>query len=95
MSDTEHAQMFTRTSEKTPPYLAYAATVAVPFSAHPWGHRKITPLPRKISPAGGELHLDTRNHAATLRVMRVLIRCTACLVGTVERLQLEGERAAS
>lgn len=81
VGDTEHAQVFTRTAGKTPPYLACAATAAVPLSAHPWGHRKITPLLWKISPAGGEPGLDTSNHAATLRVMRILIRCTQPALG--------------
>lgn len=40
MGDTEHAQVFPRTAEKTPPYSAYTATAAVPALCPALGTQK-------------------------------------------------------
>lgn len=76
MSDTEHAQIFTRTAEKTPPYLACTATAAGGTAVPSPGDGRIPALPWTIAPAGGAPASDTSNCAATLCVTRVLIRCT-------------------
>lgn len=81
MGGTEHARVFPRTAEKTPPYSAYTATAAVPAQCQPRGQRRITRLPWKSSPGRGEPDLGTDDHAATLYVTGVLIRCTQRALG--------------
>lgn len=64
MGDTEHAQVFPTTAEKTPPLLGLCGDCAVPAQFPALETQKQHTSALKNSPSSGEPDLGTRKHAA-------------------------------
>lgn len=81
MGGTEHAQVFPRTAEKTPPYSACTATDALPDQCPALGTQKNHTFALEDLSSLWEARFGHSNRVSTLHVANVLIRYTQHALG--------------